>query len=212
MRLNTCIEKCHAMRVHFGKTMLQSLKLTINNQVLQQVEIVKVLGVFIQADLKWDKHIHEIVKKANIRMHMLRQLVPFNLPRCDLITIYTGYIRPLLEYAAPVWHSALTRAQTNHIEKVQKRVLRLILGSQYQSYEVALNVTQLETLDDRRNRLCLKFAQSLAISPQFCHWLPLNNETSMRLRNPNPFKQIMCRTERYRTSPIPSFIKSLNNR
>ena len=208
MRLN--INKCHAMRVYFSKTILQPLHLTIGNQVLEQIDSVRVLGVLIQCNLKWEDHIQQVVKKANGRVHMLRQLIPFNLPRCDLITIYIGYIRPLLEYAAPVWHPALTQSQTQQIERVQKRVLRLILGNQYQTYEIATSLAQLETLSDRRKRLCLKFAQSLVKSPQFHHWLPLNNAIPRNLRKRNPFKEVKCKTDRFKNSPIPFFTRLLN--
>lgn len=47
---------------------------------------------------------------------------------CDLLTIYTGFIRPLVEYATPVWHPDLTFFQTSQIEMVQKRAIRLIMG------------------------------------------------------------------------------------
>ena len=127
------------------------------------------------------------------------------------ITIRVGYIRPLLEYAAPVWHSALTRSQTHQIERVQKRVLRLILGIQYQTYKTALSLAQLETLCHRWIRLCLQFAQSLANSPQFSHWLPLNNVISRSLRNRKPFKEVMCKTERFKNSPISFLTRLLNN-
>ena len=39
------------------------------------------------------------------KSHRLRR---FNLPHDDLITIFTGFVRPLAEYVAPVWHCGLT--------------------------------------------------------------------------------------------------------
>ena len=36
------------------------------------------------------------------------------------------HIRPILEYGAQVWHGGLTKAQSGSIEKVQRRVLRII--------------------------------------------------------------------------------------
>ena len=44
----------------------------------------------------------------------------------DLYHFYTTVIRPILEYACPVWHSGLTVEHSNRIEVIQKRVFRLI--------------------------------------------------------------------------------------
>ena len=38
----------------------------------------------------------------------------------DLITCYTSVVRPVLEYAAPVFHSNLTKEQCLKIESIQK--------------------------------------------------------------------------------------------
>ena len=54
--------------------------------------------------------------------------------------MYKGYIRPLLEYSDVIWHSSLTSNQTHPLERVQKRALRIILGTDYISYANALDV------------------------------------------------------------------------
>jgi len=36
---------------------------------------------------------------------------------------YTVIVRPVLEYASPVWHSSLTVAQTETLESLQKRAM-----------------------------------------------------------------------------------------
>ena len=38
-------------------------------------------------------------------------------------------IRPVLEYCVPVWHYALTKTQTDHLEALQKRVIQIIFQS-----------------------------------------------------------------------------------
>ena len=47
--------------------------------------------------------------------------------------------------------------QTSQIERVQKRALRLIMGSAYSSYDEALDNTRLEKLEVRRGHLCKIF-------------------------------------------------------
>ena len=58
---------------------------------------------------------------------MLRSLVKYGLPKEDLITIFVGYIRPLLEYASPAWSGGLTQNPNERLERIQKRALRIIL-------------------------------------------------------------------------------------
>ena len=43
-----------------------------------------------------------------------------------IVTIYVSVIRPVLEYACPVWHTNLNRHLTESIETVQKRALKCI--------------------------------------------------------------------------------------
>ena len=204
--------KCHVMRIDFGKTQLPPLNVELGSQILEEVNAVKILGIFVQSDLKWNSHVSNMLVKANRRMYMLRQLKPFQLPWKDLLTVYTGYVRPLVEYAVPVWHSGLTVEQCSQIERVQKRALRIVLGCRYETYTNALEITGLTTLESRRQELCFRFARSLQTSVQFRDWLPppRQDRLSRSLRRVTPYAQIRCRTERFKRSPIPYFVRLLN--
>ena len=57
----------------------------------------------------------------------------------------------MLEYACPDWHRGLTAGQSTDIERVQKRVLRIIFPNLH--YEEELERTGLERLDTRRDRI-----------------------------------------------------------
>ncbi|KAI8518836.1 hypothetical protein Bbelb_020930 [Branchiostoma belcheri] len=87
-----------------------------------------------------------------------RQLRRAGLPANDLTTIYFGYIRPLLEYAAPAWNAALNNKQITKLERVQTRACRIILGRRYTSYRDALQHLNLQSLATRRRDLCYNFA------------------------------------------------------
>ena len=64
--------------------------------------VFKLLGVMVQNDLKWNCHVNDIVKRASMRLHMLRILKGFRLPVCDLVSVYCSYVRPVVEYCAPL--------------------------------------------------------------------------------------------------------------
>ena len=91
-------------------------------------------------------------------MVILHRLGKFSLPISDLVNIYILYIRSVLEQSAVVWNSSITKGEQLEIERVQKCALRIILKDNYTSYEDALNLTGLETLKTRRDKLSLSFA------------------------------------------------------
>jgi hypothetical protein len=45
----------------------------------------------------------------------------------DLKVFYTGVIRSVLEFGAQIWNGNLTDEQSNDIERLQKRALKIIL-------------------------------------------------------------------------------------
>ena len=68
------------------------------------VSTMKLLGVIIQCNLKWDKQAEAMVAKGNTRRHFITVLKRAGVQLRDLVRCYCTFIRPLLEYAAPVWH------------------------------------------------------------------------------------------------------------
>ena len=209
MKLNP--KKCIVMTISFMKRPIQQT-FYIDTTSLNAASVVKVLGIYIQQNLKWDTQVKEMLKKCNGRLFMLRTLKRFNLPLCDLITIfYTGYVRPILEYCAPVFHSNLTKKQTNNIERIQKRACKIILGFNYSTYENALVTCNITSLKERREKLCLDFALNLEKHPIHSSWLPDQRQVNLNLRNAQKYSQLRCRTERFKGSAIPYFVKTLNN-
>jgi hypothetical protein len=86
----------------------------------------------------------------------------------DLVHIYILYIRSVLEYCSVLWHSTLTGDQSQNLEKVQKTCLKVILGSQYENYSLALDTCGLQPLSERREARCLKFGLKclVPVNPQ----------------------------------------------
>ena len=78
----------------------------------------------------------------------------------DLLIIYSTFIRSRIEYAFPAW-SALTKNQSDLIESIQKRALRIIIPDM--SYPDALKHTGLETLCKRRQNSCKSFMNKLKL-------------------------------------------------
>ena len=121
----------NAKLCRFASCVILLLILKIGQSVLAFVSSAKVLGVWLQNDLKWDTQVNYMNKNAAERLFMLRSLKRFGFNKSELVTVYKGYIRPLLEYSDVIWHSSLTSNQTHQLERVKKRALRIILGTDY---------------------------------------------------------------------------------
>ena len=66
--------------------------------------------------------------------------------------------------SAVVWHSSLPNKNRRDLERVQKSAVKVILGQRYTSYDEGLKSLRLQSLEERREAMCLKFAkQSLKI-------------------------------------------------
>jgi len=78
---------------------------------IQRASEAKVLGVHIDSNLSWHTHVEAIVSKATQRLYFLKQLKRAGVPRAQLLLLhfYISVIRPVLEYAVPVWHHLITK-------------------------------------------------------------------------------------------------------
>ncbi len=99
--------------------------LIIDGNEIDNVQYAKLLGVTMSSDLTWNKHVENIVAKAGKGVYMLHQPKRAGIGQHDLVTIYVSVIRPVLEYACPVWHTNLNKHLTESIETVQKRACLL---------------------------------------------------------------------------------------
>ena len=112
---------------------------------------------------------------ANKRLFMLRTLKRFGFNTSELITVYRGYIRPIIEYADVIWHSSLTLKQSQTLESIQRRACKIMLGFEYVSYVNALEICDLDLLSARRETHCLNFARFLLKSERTKMLIPLSD-------------------------------------
>ena len=143
---------------------------------VETVDEIKLLGVVLSSDLKWASNTNSITKRAYKRLWMLNRLKNLGATDGDLTEVYTKQVRPILEYAAPVWHPNLTLTDSDNIERVQKAALKLVLQERYSSYKSALNDIKLESLSSRRERLCTKFVLKAERHKKFTNWFKRSQE------------------------------------
>ena len=179
-----------------------------DDSLLTQVKETKLVGVFITENLKWERNTSYICEKARKKLWLLRRMKQLNLSTLQFYDVFNKEVRSVLEMAAPVWHSGLTKKQSNNIERIQKIAFRIILGQQYQSYNLALKALGAETLYQRRVNLCKKFAtKNLKSENSFFQEVEHTVNTRSKKRT---VKEFACNTDRFAKSSLPYLAKLIN--
>ena len=94
---------------------------------------------------------------------------------------------------------------------MQKTAFKLILGKRYTSYEEALKILKLDTLEERRKQLALTFAQKCVLNPKTKNMFPLKSKRHTNItRKIEKFQVVKARTERLKNSSIPYMQNLLN--
>ena len=125
--------------------------LVINDSIVERVQPSKILGVIVSNDLSWNQHIEGIITKASKRLYVLYQLKRAGVSQKDLLRVYLSVIRPVVEYACPVWHTNLPGYLSDSIEVVQKRALRTIYPGV--SYSEAMEKSNMQTYGSPKGTL-----------------------------------------------------------
>ena len=107
----------------------------------------------------------------------------------------------------------LTKSNRKALERMQKMAVRVIMGKQFQSYRKSLKALNIDTLEVRREKLCLSFAKKCVQHEKLKHWFPLNNlkGRNMKTRKSEKFKVLKGSTDRYKKSAIPYMRRLLND-
>ena len=82
-------------------------------------------------------------------------------------------------------------------------------GNSKDSYKEIIEKFNLDTLEDRRDKLCLKFAKKCLKNPRFRGWFP--KKQSMGTRSNTNFIEPRAHTKRFQMSSIPHMIRLLNS-
>jgi hypothetical protein len=88
------------------------------------VDTARYLGVTLDRRLTWATHIDQVRKKASQRLGVLGLL----LNRRNGVLLYRQLIRPMMDYACPVWRSA-ARTHVRKLQVLQSKCLRIATGA-----------------------------------------------------------------------------------
>ena len=155
----------------------------IDGRDIAQVCHAKLLGVTISQDLTWNKHVQ-------------------GLPRKIWSVYFVSVVRPVLEYACPVWHTNLPQYFSDNIEAIQKRALKCIFPGL--GYAEILRRINLDTLNVRRDSICQKYFDKIKVGTHRLNYLlPDKRHIKYNVRQQNVYPFPVTRTNRFRNSFIP---------
>lgn len=197
-------KKSKELRISFARTQTTRNNVTINGNEIKPVTSVKILGVTLQNDLKWNSHITEIISKAAKRLYFITQLKRASVGTGELLKFYTACVRSVLLYACQVFHYSLPDYLSNSLERIQKRALRIIYGYDLH-YSEALSLSGLETLYECRQRNCTNFFQKIVSNKddKLHHLLPfISKKPNISLRKQRLFEVPISKTNRHKNSFI----------
>ena len=215
--------KCNIINFNFSQKNVVPQNLKLNDNVIESVKRIKLLGVIITDNLKWEENTSLICSKVESKFYILSKLKSFGLNTEELINIWKTMIRPITEYACPLWHSALSEAEIKQIEDLQKTALGMILGTFYidfkkyykigkdiVTYEHALQKYGLTTLLQRREVLTQKFALQTVKHPNHRKIFEFTTAKNMTTRKAHKIQEKFCETGRYYKSAVPYMSRILN--
>ena len=196
--------------------------LFFNGFPVVQVKETKHLGLILQFNLNFVKHLIEKMKKAKQIIGIMKHL-NFLLPFKTLNQMYKSLVRPHLDYCDIIYHIPQTvrpppegislHHQMESIEKVQYQAALAVTGSWQGTDRVKLyEELGWESLTDRRlSRRILQVHKIVdGKTPSYLREkLPQRRNVLINL--PNVFHEIKYGTDRYLNSFFPDATKNWNN-
>ena len=119
VKFNT--SKTHLLTISLSNTP-SNYPIIFEDSEIPPLNSINILGLQISSSLSWRDHIFQIAKSASKKLGVLfRCKQYFN--SAQLFELYTGFIRPCLEYCSHIWGSS---PYTSLLDRVESKAIRLI--------------------------------------------------------------------------------------
>ena len=111
----------------------------LDRDIVQESNYVKLLGITLDNNLKFDKHAPNICSKANRKLSALTRVVKF-LPFKKRRILIKAFIESQFKYCPLVWMFHV-RQINDKINKLYERALRIVYNDTITSFEKLLDST-----------------------------------------------------------------------
>jgi hypothetical protein len=204
-------QKCSLLRITRSKTPKQ-FQYHLKGVTLTEDRTSKYLGVDLESNLAWRRHIDRTSKKANNMLGFLRR----NLHKASENTkskAYKAIVRPHLEYCCSVWNPH-QKDLVRKLEMVQRRAARFTTNRYRNTSSVTDMLEQLnwESLQTRREKVQLtmlyKIVNDLVDIPSSTYLKPHHSRT--RASHKHRFQHYSTSTDYFKYSFFPRTIPAWN--
>ena len=121
-------QKTQMMIINPRKDDIQTVDLN-GNRITHQ-ETIKILGMTLNQDLKWDSHLWKgsghMARSIQVKSSLIKVIKPF-IPEKMLFRVGQALINSTILYAAPIW-GATTEENRNRVQAAQTRAARIATG------------------------------------------------------------------------------------
>ena len=194
---------------------VESFNVYLNNTLLNRVHSTKCLGVVIDEELNWSKHVDKVTKTTQRNVGVIKRAKTY-LPQSSLKLLYNSLVMPHFDYCSPVWSNRY-QSQTNQLFKVQKRAARLIMNQSYETPSVSLfKSLKWMTLEERFefNRVLMIYKCLHNLAPPYLSTELVNpcqiHEHFTRITTSGELSLPKFKSDCYKNSPIVSSVRSWN--
>jgi len=126
-RLTINAEKTHFINFSNEKMQLhESISLNIENKNIEEKAHTKYLGLTLQYNLRWDKHIKNIIDSLNSHIplyYQLRNIIPYN----KRILVYKALSFSKINYGIELYCKNESK-WTKQLQRTQNRLLKILLS------------------------------------------------------------------------------------
>ena len=136
-------DKCHLLMANQNN----SITVNIGNEEIVNEDCVELLGIKIDKQLNFSKHVSKLCKKGNQKLHALARISKF-LDKEKLKILMKTFILSQFNYCPLVWINH-NRTLNNKINRLHERALRLVYNEPQLSFEELLEMDNSMTIHHR---------------------------------------------------------------
>ena len=116
----------------------------IDNKITETTKSVKLLGIIIDSQLKFDEHISDLCNKASMQLNATFKLQIY-MGSQEMKVIINSFIYANFNNCPLVWHFCLCKS-SHKIEQIKKQSLKFVSAIFYQMFIFSPNDSPLKTM------------------------------------------------------------------
>ena len=173
--LTLCPEKTEAV-ILVGRRQIASVSISMSDTTILTCKALKYLGVVIDHNARWTKHVTTIAAKAENVIRKLGRIMPRTYgPGTGTRAILASVVYSVILYAAPVWRKALEFKKYIKILERAQRKLMILLGRSYrtastEALQVVTSSIPVDLLVEERTAVHMKTPKNEAREQTMRKW------------------------------------------